>query len=86
MLTNIAIISYSVAAIAYLFLSVLLLTSWRGRLYGMMLTIAVLLAFSGASSFSAETVGLEQGFRNVPDGDKPWVYYWWVAGNVDERT
>ena len=51
-----------------------------------MLTIAVLLAFSGASSFSAETVGLEQGFRNVPDGDKPWVYYLWVAGNVDERT
>ncbi len=44
MLTNIAIISYSVAAIAYLFLSVLLLTSWRGRLYGMMLTIACLLS------------------------------------------
>lgn len=44
MLTNIAIISYSVAAIAYLFLSVLLLTSWRGRLYGMMLTVACLLS------------------------------------------
>jgi len=40
MLTNIATISYAVAAVAYLFLSILLLTSWRGRLYGMMLAIA----------------------------------------------
>ncbi|MDH5551708.1 MAG: PEP-CTERM system histidine kinase PrsK [Nitrosomonas sp.] len=42
MLTNIAVVSYSAAALAFFFLSILLLTSWRGRLYGMMLTIACL--------------------------------------------
>tara|TARA_R110002073_G_scaffold318201_2_gene492179 strand:- start:2509 stop:4608 length:2100 start_codon:yes stop_codon:yes gene_type:complete len=39
---NIATISYVIAAVAYFFLSILLLTSLRGRLYGMMLTIACL--------------------------------------------
>jgi len=29
---------------------------------------------------------LEQGFRAVPDNAKPWAYYWWLNGNVDERT
>jgi len=29
---------------------------------------------------------LEQGFRTVPDNAKPWAYYWWLNGNVDERT
>lgn len=42
MLINVAIASYAAAALAYFFLSVLLLTSWRGRLYGMLLTIACL--------------------------------------------
>lgn len=40
MLENIAIISYASAALAFSFLTILLLTSWRGRLYGMMLTVA----------------------------------------------
>lgn len=44
MLTSIAVFSYSTAAVAFFFLSALLLTSWRGRLHGMMLTIACLLA------------------------------------------
>ncbi len=34
----------------------------------------------------AAPVSLDQGFRNVPDADKPWVYWWWVNGNVDEET
>ncbi len=34
----------------------------------------------------AEPLSLEQGFRRVPDADKPWVYWWWLNGNVDERT
>ncbi len=42
MLENIAIVSYASAALAFFFLTILLLTSWRGRLYGMMLTIACL--------------------------------------------
>lgn len=42
MLENIAIVSYASAALAFFFLTILLLTSWRGRLYGMMLAIACL--------------------------------------------
>lgn len=43
MLTSIAAFSYSLAALAFLVLSVLLLTSWRGRLHGMLLAVACLL-------------------------------------------
>ncbi|MEO8418108.1 MAG: XrtA/PEP-CTERM system histidine kinase PrsK [Methylophilaceae bacterium] len=43
MLTNIAVFSYATAAVAFAFLSTLLLTSWRGRLHGMVLTVACLL-------------------------------------------
>ncbi len=42
MLENIALVSYASAVLAFFFLTVLLLTSWRGRLYGMMLTVACL--------------------------------------------
>jgi putative PEP-CTERM system histidine kinase len=43
MLTDIAVFSYATAAVAFIFLSILLLTSWRGRLHGMVLTVACLL-------------------------------------------
>lgn len=43
MLTSIAAFSYSLAALAFLVLSILLLTSWRGRLHGMLLAVACLL-------------------------------------------
>jgi hypothetical protein len=39
-----------------------------------------------AASATAASVSLDQGFRNVPDNAKPWAYYWWLNGNVDERT
>lgn len=42
--TSIASLSYGAAAAAFFFLSGLLLTSWRGRLHGMVLTIACLLS------------------------------------------
>lgn len=29
---------------------------------------------------------LEQGFRTVADADKPWAYWWWLKGNVDEAS
>ncbi|PWB59898.1 MAG: PEP-CTERM system histidine kinase PrsK [Nitrosomonadales bacterium] len=54
MLTNIAAYSYSIAAVAFLFLSGFLLTSWRGRLHGIMLTAACLLA-----AFWAATVAYQ---------------------------
>jgi hypothetical protein len=34
----------------------------------------------------AAEIGLEQGFRNVANVDKPWVYWWWLNGNVDQPT
>jgi len=43
MLTNIAALSYSVATLAFLLLSVLLLTRWKGQLHGMALVLACLL-------------------------------------------
>lgn len=42
MLVNIAEFSYGSAAVAFVFLSILLLTSWRGRLNGIALTVACL--------------------------------------------
>jgi len=39
-----------------------------------------------AVSAMANSTGLEEGFRNVPDSAKPWAYYWWLNGNVDEAT
>ncbi len=49
------------------------------------LLLIFLLALS-LTGTRAETVSLEQGFRHVPEADRPWVYYWWLNGNVDERT
>ena len=34
----------------------------------------------------SETSSWERGFRTVPGSDKPWVYWWWLNGNVDEPT
>ncbi|HKX53986.1 MAG TPA: XrtA/PEP-CTERM system histidine kinase PrsK [Nitrosospira sp.] len=44
MLTSVAAASYAMAGVAHLVLAVLLLTSWRGRLHGMMLSVACLLS------------------------------------------
>jgi hypothetical protein len=27
----------------------------------------------------------EQEFLKIPDASKPWVYYWWLKGNVDKK-
>ncbi len=43
MIADIGTISYATAAVAFLFLSILLLTGWRGRLQGAMLTAASLI-------------------------------------------
>jgi len=52
MLVNIAVFSYATAALAFVFLSILLLTSWRGRLHGMMLTAACLLSAVWATAIA----------------------------------
>jgi putative PEP-CTERM system histidine kinase len=40
MLTTMVTVSYAMAAVAFFFLFILLITSWRGRLYGLLLAIA----------------------------------------------
>jgi putative PEP-CTERM system histidine kinase len=52
MLTSVAVYSYTIAAVAFLFLSGFLLTSWRGRLHGMILTVACLLAALWAATLA----------------------------------
>ncbi len=51
------------------------------------LKLVVVLTLSAAAWLpAAESVSLDEGFRSVPDADKPWAYWWWVNGNVDEKT
>jgi putative PEP-CTERM system histidine kinase len=54
MLTNIAVFSYAIAALAFLALFVLLLTSWRGRMHGMALTVACLLTALWAATIAIQ--------------------------------
>jgi putative PEP-CTERM system histidine kinase len=50
MLTNIAALSYSIAAIAFLALSILLTTNWRGRRYGVALGLVSLVSCAWAAA------------------------------------
>ena len=52
MLTTVATASYAMAGMAHLVLAALLLTSWRGRLHGMMLLVACLLSVLWATFFA----------------------------------
>jgi putative PEP-CTERM system histidine kinase len=54
MVTSIAAVSYTLAAVAYLVLAVLLLTSWRGRLHGVVLPFACLLSVLWAAALAYE--------------------------------
>lgn len=54
MTTNIATISYAIVAIAFITLSVLLFTSWRGRLRGMALTVACVLTAVWATAVAVQ--------------------------------
>ncbi len=44
----------------------------------------LLLACSHLSAAAGSA--LEAGFRTVPDGARPWAYWWWLNGNIDEPT
>ncbi|MBN1345867.1 MAG: hypothetical protein JXQ73_24470 [Phycisphaerae bacterium] len=50
------------------------------------LVIAALVSCEPADLPVARALELENGFRRPADGVKPWVYWWWVKGNVDEAT
>ncbi len=62
-------------------------TSW--------LWIALLLSFTTMATMGAELAAatsnapspaLQDAFRDPPASARPWVYWWWVAANVDEQT
>jgi len=55
-LTSIAVFSYSITAVAFLMLFVLLLTSWRGRMHGTVLAIACLLTVLWAATIAYQLV------------------------------
>lgn len=47
----------------------------------------VVLALLAACCLGASVAPtLEDEFRSVPDRDKPWVYWWWLKGNVTEQS
>lgn len=66
MTADIGTISYATAAVAFLFLSLLLLTSWRGRLQGAMLTAACLISALWAA---VVTYQVSQGRGSSLPGD-----------------
>ncbi|MBI4893189.1 MAG: hypothetical protein HY821_21375, partial [Acidobacteria bacterium] len=45
--------------------------------------LALLLA--AASAFSAPQSPLEQGFQSPPESTKPYVYWYWISGNVSRE-
>ncbi|MBI5430623.1 MAG: PEP-CTERM system histidine kinase PrsK [Nitrosomonadales bacterium] len=55
MLSSIAVISYSINAAAFIVLSILFLTSWRGRLHGIALTVSCLLTAIWAATIAFQT-------------------------------
>jgi len=60
MLTSVATVSYAMAAVAYLFLAILLITSWQKHLHGMALTIACLLSALWAATLAYQATAQEQ--------------------------
>ncbi|MBC8128483.1 MAG: hypothetical protein H8M99_15185, partial [Gloeobacteraceae cyanobacterium ES-bin-144] len=49
-------------------------------------TLILSIALGGATLLPAAETSLDQSFHKVPNADKPWVYWWWLNGNVDERS
>jgi putative PEP-CTERM system histidine kinase len=56
MLTSITTYSYGIAAVAFFILTVLLLTSWRGRIFGAALTVACVMTTLWAASITYQAV------------------------------
>jgi hypothetical protein len=48
-------------------------------------TLAALPA-GGADANSVAPADLQEGFRTPPDQAKPWVYWWWLNGNVTGKS
>lgn len=48
--------------------------------------LIALMALCAAAFARGAVPDLEDGFRDTPMNARPWAYYWWLNGNVDERT
>lgn len=48
--------------------------------------IAVLVVALNPLVLASPPSELEARFRSPPRGDRPWAYWWWLNGNVDEKT
>jgi len=64
---------------------------WRRRVVLIAFAVALVGAWSqgvveSSGAAAEEAVGLQEAFRRPPDGVKPWAYWWWLTGNVDEAT
>ena len=50
------------------------------------LVVCLELGASSPGAASLDSVTLETGFRTPPDEAKPWVYWWWLNGNVTKES
>ncbi len=64
------------------------LTSERHRFLRIALALATFACWPALApiSHAADGPGLERGFRQPQDADKPWAYWWWLKGNVTEAS
>jgi hypothetical protein len=46
------------------------------------LAAGLLIPPTATQAAAPQPASLEQGFRSVPTAEKPWVYWWWLKGNV----
>ncbi len=61
-------------------------TNYRSRAWGWVAVLAILaatrLALAAEIAAAKSEVSLEQGFRQPPDSARPWVYWFWLNGNI----
>lgn len=60
-------------------------TKFLWAIFASILFGAILCNKSAFSSDSASPPLSPESFRSVPDSYRPWCYYWWLKGNVDEE-
>ena len=56
----------------------------RCGILGLVVAVGIPALLRGQTAQSAETVSLEQGFRQPPDSAKPFAWWHWMSGNVTE--
>ena len=58
-------------------------TLMRSALFAAILLVcSMVAALAAAETPSSAESPLEQGFRQPPDSARPWVYWFWLNGNI----